>query len=110
MRNSILLGAAALLTSLALAQSADLQIRDDVPIDAYLALLAQVAPPAREGAEAYMAAFRARCGRALRTVELRRAFAEGNGDPTLMAMIRATHQKDTADLQRLGASISCPGS
>ena len=114
MRNSILLGATALLislaTSLALAQSADLQIRDDVPIDAYLALLAQVAPPAREGAEAYMAAFRTRCGRALRTVELRRAFAEGNGDPTLMAMIRATHQKDTADLQRLGASISCPGS
>ena len=114
MRNSILLGAAALATSLAaslaLAQSADLQIRDDVPIDAYLALLAQVAPPAREGAEAYMAAFRARCGRALRTVELRRAFAEGNGDPTLMAMIRATHQKNTADLQRLGASIPCPGS
>ena len=65
MRNSILLGAAALATSLAAslasAQSADLQIRDDVPIDAYLALLAQVAPPAREGAEAYMAAFRARC-------------------------------------------------
>ena len=114
MRNSILLGAAALLTSLvtahAVAQSDDLQIRDDVPIDAYLALLAQVAPPAREGAEAYMAAFRARCGRALRTVELRRAFAEGNGDPTLMAMIRATHLKNTADLQRLGTSISCPGS
>ena len=91
-------------------QSDDLQIRDDVPIDTYLALLAEVAPPAREGAEAYMAAFRARCGRALRTVELRRAFAEGNGDPTLMAMIRATHQKNAADLQRLGASISCPRS
>ena len=40
-----------------------------------------------------MAAFRKRCGRALQTVELRRAFAEGSGDPTLMAMVRATHQK-----------------
>ena len=53
-------------------------------------------------------AFRKRCGRALQTVELRRAFAEGSGDPTLMAMVRATHQKDTAAVQRLGATIACP--
>lgn len=55
-----------------------------------------------------MAAFRKRCGRALQTVELRRAFAEGSGDPTLMAMVRATHQKDTAAVQRLVATIACP--
>ena len=78
------------------------------PIDTYLALLAQVAPPARDGAEAYMAAFRSRCGRALRTIELRRAFAQGNGDPVLMNMVRASHERDTAALQRLGASIACP--
>ena len=63
------------------AQGERLDLQDDVPIDTYLALLAQVAPPARDGAEAYMAAFRSRCGRALRTIELRRAFAQGNGDP-----------------------------
>ena len=87
-----------------------MQIRDDVPIETYLSLLAQVAPPARDGAEAYMTAFRSRCGRSLKTVELRRAFAEGNGDPTLMHMIRAAQLKDTAALQRLGAGISCPRS
>jgi hypothetical protein len=55
-----------------------------------------------------MAAFRSRCGRALRTIELRRAFAQGNGDPVLMNMVRASHERDTAALQRLGASIACP--
>lgn len=93
-----------------LAQSDAMSLRDDVPIDTYLALLAQVAPPARDGAEAYMAAFRARCGRPMRSVELRRAFAEGSGDPTLMAMVRAAHEKDGAALQRLGTGISCPRS
>lgn len=92
------------------AQSDAMSIRDDVPIETYLALLAQVAPPARDGAEAYMAAFRSRCGRPMRSVELRRAFAEGSGDPTLMAMVRAAHQKDGAALQRLGSAISCPRS
>lgn len=83
-------------------------IEGDLPIESYLSLLSQVAPAARDGAEAYMAAFRKRCGRALQTVELRLAFAEGSGDPTLMAMVRATHQKDTAAVQRLGATIACP--
>jgi hypothetical protein len=83
-------------------------IEGDLPIESYLSLLSQVAPAARDGAEAYMAAFRKRCGRGLQTVELRRAFAEGSGDPTLMAMVRATHQKDTAAVQRLGATIACP--
>jgi hypothetical protein len=84
-----------------------LEFRDDVPIEVYLSLLAQVAPPARDGAEAYMAAFKSRCGRPLKTVELRRAFAEGDGDATLLAMVRASHQRDAAELQRLAAKISC---
>ena len=83
-------------------------IEGDMPIESYLSLLSQVAPAARDGAEAYMAAFRKRCGRTLQTVELRRAFSEGSGNPTLMAMVRATHQKDTAAVQRLGATIACP--
>jgi hypothetical protein len=83
-------------------------IEGDLPIEAYLSLLSQVAPSAREGAEAYMAAFRRRCGRALQTIEMRRAFADGSGDPTLMAMVRATHQKDAAAVQRLGDTIACP--
>ena len=94
----------------AFAQGDPMPIRDDVPIETYLSLLAQVAPPARDGAEAYMTAFRSRCGRPLKTVELRRAFTEGNGDPTLMHMIRAAQLKDTAALQRLGAGIACPRS
>ena len=34
------------------AQGERLDLQDDVPLDTYLALLAQVAPPARDGAEA----------------------------------------------------------
>lgn len=108
MGKSSFLLTAVLASSVALAQDDTMELRDDVPIDTYLALLAQVAPPARDGAEAYMAAFRTRCGRPLRPIELRRAFAEGNGDPTLMGMVRAAHQKDTATLQRLGTTIQCP--
>jgi hypothetical protein len=110
MRIAACLTALLLSASSAFAQSDATSIRDDVPIESYLALLAQVAPPARDGAEAYMSAFRSRCGRAMRTVELRRAFAEGNGDPTLMSMIRASHEKDAASLQRLGSNIACPRS
>lgn len=94
----------------AFAQDDTMPIRDDLPIETYLSLLAQVAPPARDGAEAFMAAFRSRCGRPLKTVELRRAIAAGNGDPTLMHMIRAAQQKDMAALQRLGTGIACPRS
>ena len=110
MRIAIVSVALVLSASASFAQSDAMSIQDDVPIDTYPALLAQVAPPARDGAEAYMAAFRSRCGRPMRTVELRRAFAEGSGDPTLMAMILASHEKDTAALQRLGTNISCPRS
>ena len=95
-------------SAFAQAQPERLEFRDDVPIEVYLSLLAQVAPPARDGAEAYMAAFKSRCGRPMRTVDLRRAFAEGDGNPTLMAMVRASHQRDTVALQRLAEQISCP--
>ena len=82
-------------------------LADDVALDTYLDTLAQIAPAAREGADAYLEAFKRRCGRALGTVELRRAIAEGSGDPVLMAMMRAASQHDAATLQRLSASISC---
>lgn len=94
----------------ALAQTEAPDFSGDVPIENYLALLAQVAPPARDGAEAYMAAFQTRCGRALKTVELRKAFAQGSGDPVLLAMVRAAHTRDGAEIQRLGANITCPRS
>ena len=97
-------------SGVALAQAEAPDFAGDVPIENYLALLAQVAPPARDGAEAYMAAFQTRCGRALKTVELRKAFAQGSGDPTLLAMVRASHARDRAEIQRLGASITCPRS
>ena len=84
-------------------------MRDDVSMDVYLSLLSQVAPAARDGAESYISAFRTRCGRELKVIELRRAFANGNGDPALMAMIRASHERDSNALQRVGASIVCPG-
>ena len=87
------------------AQPGDL--RDDVPLDAYLDALAQISPAARDGAAAYLDAFRLRCGRPLKTIELRRAIAEGDGDPVLMAMVRAASQRDTAALQRLSGTISC---
>ena len=92
-RTALLLAMLSILTTPvpAHAQSDAGAIEGDLPIESYLSLLTQVAPAARDGAEAYMAAFRKRCGRALQTVELRRAFAEGSGDPTLMAMVRATH-------------------
>jgi hypothetical protein len=85
------------------------QINGDVPMSEYLALLSQVAPPAREGAQAYLSAFHARCGRQLSTLELRRAMAAGTGDPTLMAMIRAAATRDQVAMLRLRAAVACPG-
>lgn len=79
----------------------------------YLGLLAQINPAAREGAEAYLQAFQQRCGRALTTMELRQAVAQGDGDPILMAMVRASHpsqqtQRDTT-LRQLSRRIRCDG-
>ena len=83
------------------------QLKDDVPLEIYLDALAQISPAAREGASAYLEAYRRRCGRSLRTMDLRQAVAEGAGDPVLMGMMRAAALRDTAMLQRLSASMSC---
>ncbi len=81
---------------------------DDVPLDEYLRALEQIIPSARDGAEAYMTAFEKKCRRPMRTIELRTAVSEGNGDPILMAMIRASHYKDLSVLESLKTAVSCP--
>ncbi len=83
--------------------------QDDIPLSAYLDALERIAPAARAGADAYLDAFRRRCGRALETVALRRAIADGSGDPVLMTMMRAAARHDTAALRRLSGSVSCNG-
>lgn len=84
---------------------------EDVPMDDYLGLLAQISPAARDGAQAYLQAFQRRCGRALTTQELRRAVSDGDGDPVLMGMIRAYHPSQQAQreasLQQLAQRIRC---
>ena len=98
-------------TSMAIAQptpaSPAVPISDDMPLTDYLALLAQIAPAAHEGAQAYLQAFRQRCGRPLRTAELRRAMSEGDGDPVLMGMVRASHLRDASGLVQLGQHVVC---
>lgn len=90
------------------AQAAE-PLQDNISMDDYLAALQQINPAARDGAEAYLEAFRNRCGRAMRTIELRLAVASGeSGDPVLMGMIRAAHLRDTAMQQRMAAAIVCP--
>ena len=81
--------------------------RDDVPLDAYLDMLSRIAPAARDGAEAYLQAFKARCGRDLTPVELRRAVADGPGDPVLLGMIRASARQDTVMLRGLAEHVRC---
>ena len=80
---------------------------DDMPLEAYLDLLAQIAPAARSGAEAWLQATAARCGRRLGSAELRRAIADGNGDPILMGMVRASAQRDAAALAQWAQRIDC---
>ena len=84
---------------------------DDVPMDDYLGLLAQISPAAREGAQSYLQAFQRRCGRVLTTQELRRAVSDGDGDPVLMGMIRSNHPSQQAQrditLQQLAQRIRC---
>lgn len=81
---------------------------DDVPLDEYLRTLERIMPSARDGAEAYMTAFEKKCGRPMLTIELRAAVAEGDGDPILMAMIRASHYKDVGVLESLETAVPCP--
>ena len=59
-------------------------------IDTYLALLTGGAAQRATAPRPPHGSVRSRCGRALRTIELRRAFAQGNGDPVLMNMVRAS--------------------
>lgn len=79
----------------------------EVPLAAYLDGLKQMAPAAHDGAEAYLAAFKQRCGRAMTVLELRRAVADGTGEPVLMAMMRAASLRDTPALQRLANAVPC---
>ena len=86
---------------------------DDIPMGDYLGLLAQISPAARDGAQAYVQAFQQRCGRALTTMALRAAISQGDGDPILMGMVRASHpsqqsQRD-ATLKQLAQRIRCDG-
>lgn len=82
-------------------------VANDMPMADYLGLLAQIAPAAEEGARAYLQAYQQRCGRQLATADLRRAMSDGDGDPMLMTMIRASHLRDSATLAQLGQRIAC---
>ena len=82
-------------------------VADDIPMADYLGLLAQIAPAAEEGARAYLQAYQQRCGRQLATADLRRAMSDGDGDPMLMAMIRASHLRDNATQAQLAQRIAC---
>jgi hypothetical protein len=87
--------------------SSTVPVTDDMPLADYLALLAQIAPPARDGAQAYLHAFQRRCSRQMKTAELRRAMSEGDGDPVLMGMIRASHLGDSNGIAQLGQRVVC---
>ncbi|AEB85690.1 MULTISPECIES: hypothetical protein [Comamonadaceae] len=80
----------------------------DIPMADYLGLLKQIAPSAESAARTYLGALQLRCGRTLSTAELRQAVSEGEGNPALMGLIRAAHQKDTAARDRLVAQLPCP--
>jgi hypothetical protein len=84
-------------------------VTGEVPMADYLALLHQISPAAHQGAQAYLQAHERRCRRNLTSRELRQAMAEGDGDPLLMAMIRASHLQDGPGLARLGEQVSCTG-
>ncbi|GAC1354841.1 MAG: hypothetical protein NVSMB34_07350 [Variovorax sp.] len=89
------------------ARPGDARPAEDMPLDDYLALLAQISPAARDGAQAYLQAFQRRCGRSLTAAQLRQAVSEGDGDPVLMGMVRASQLQDSAAIQQLGQRIAC---
>jgi len=84
------------------------QPHDDLPLADYLGLLRHIAPAAEDGAKDYLAAFARRCGRALTAIELRRAISDGDGDPVLMGLIRASHLRDSTAREQLVGHIRCP--
>lgn len=108
MRKTFLLLALSFPAALALAERPmPLPMQDDIPLAGYLDTLERIAPAAREAADLYLDVFRRRCGKPLDTVGLRRAIADGKGDPVLMAMMLAAFQRDTAKLWRLADAVSC---
>lgn len=84
-------------------------LEDDVPLDEYMRALRQIGPAAAEGASRFMRAYQGKCGRSLRTVELRAAVAQDGGDPVLMQMIRAAYDQDQLGIQRLEGLVDCHG-
>ncbi len=80
---------------------------DAMPLADYLGLLEQIAPAARQGAEAYLAAHHQRCGRTMTTGELRLAMSRDGGSPTLMAMIHASQRRDAQAIAVLARQVSC---
>ena len=82
---------------------------DEMPLDDYLGLLQRIAPAAEAGARAYLAAFQQRCGRSMRTSELRRALSQDGGDPVLLGLIRASHLRDAAGEAQWAQQVRCPG-
>ena len=106
MRSALIVTALALVTGLVAngssAQTAGrvtATLADDVPMDDYLGLLAQISPAAREGAQAYLQAFQRRCGRALTPQELRRAVSDGDGEPVGLAKARAYDHRALEPIQ-----------
>lgn len=81
----------------------------DVPMADYLGLLAQIAPAAREGAEAYLQAVQRQCRVNLSSAQLRRAMSEGEGDPALMGMIRASQLRDAKAITEWAQRLDCKG-
>jgi hypothetical protein len=108
-RRSLPLAILALVAGTARSQVQPAGAPDAMPMADYLGLLEQIAPAARQGAQAYLAAYSQRCGHALSTGELRAAMSRNGGDPTLMAMIRASQLQDAKLIAALAGNISCRG-
>lgn len=81
----------------------------DIPMTDYLGLLAQIAPAARDGAEAYLQAVQRQCRITLSSAQLRRAMSEGGGDPVLMGMIRASQLRDAKSIAEWAQRLDCKG-
>lgn len=79
----------------------------EVPMEDVLAAISQISPLAREAADHYRDGFLARCGRPITSMELRRAFAAGRGEPVLMTMVTALARQDTLALNTLKGTVPC---
>jgi hypothetical protein len=108
-RPGVAAAVAALVTAAGGAQPVAPEPDDPMPMADYLGLLEQLAPAARQGAEAYLAAHLQRCRRAMTTGELRHAMSRHGGEPVLMAMIRASQLQDAKAVAALASRISCRG-